>query len=80
MKNEKNGVVELECGQLPIDMTPPKRTLDDYRADYSYHLAVKLLDELRGNGDITDNEYAKCEHHFRAKYAPFLAEIMPENR
>ena len=36
-KNEKNQVVELECGRLPIDMTPPDRTLDDYRADYSYH-------------------------------------------
>lgn len=80
MKNEKNGVVELECGQLPIDMTPPERTLNDNRADYSYHLAVKLLDELLENGAITDKEYAKCERHFRAKYAPFLAEIMPENR
>jgi hypothetical protein len=76
-KNEKNQVVELECGHLPIDMTPPDRTLDDYRTDYCYHLAVKLLDELRENGDITDKEYAKCKHHFREKYAPFLAEIMP---
>jgi hypothetical protein len=32
------------------------------------------------NGDITDKEYAKCERHFRAKYAPILAEIMPEIR
>ena len=80
MKNEKNGVVELECGQLPIDMTPPERTLDDYRADYSYHLAVKLLDKINKNGDITDKEYAKCERHFRAKYALILAEIMPEIR
>ena len=79
-KNEKNQVVELECGRLPIDMTPPDRTLDDYRADYSYHLAVKLLDELRENGDITDKEYAKCELQLREKYAPFLAEIMPEIR
>jgi hypothetical protein len=70
----------LNADSLPIDMTPPERTLDDYRADYSYHLAVKLLDELRKNGDITDKEYAKCERHFRAKYAPILAEIMPEIR
>ncbi|MGN0363912.1 MAG: SHOCT domain-containing protein [Bilifractor sp.] len=80
MDNEKNNVVELGCGHLPIDMTPPERTLDDYRNDYCYRLAVKLLDELRDNGDITDKEYAKCEHHLRAKYIPIYAALLPDLR
>ena len=80
MDIEKNGVVELGCGKLPIDMALPERTLDDYRNDYCYRLAVKLLDELRDNGDITDKEYTKCEHHIRAKYSPILAALLPDIR
>lgn len=80
MKENNKGVVEFTCGHLPIDMTPPTRTIEDYENDYRYHLAVKLLDELRSNGDISDKEYEKCELHFREKYSPILGPLMPEIR
>ncbi len=55
---------------------PEPITQEQMQADFDYYLAQKMIEKMRENGLITDDEFNKITVVNRKKFSPYLAAIM----
>ena len=51
-------------------------TQEQLQGDFDYYIAQKMLEKLREQGLISDDEFNKITALNRRKFSPYLAEIM----
>lgn len=49
---------------------------EQLQGDFDYYIAQKMLEKLREQGLISDDEFNKITALNRRKFSPYLAEIM----
>ncbi len=55
---------------------PEPVTQEQLQGDFDYYIAQKMLEKLREQGLISDDEFNKITALNRRKFSPYLAEIM----
>lgn len=61
---------------VPFITKPEPVTQEQLQGDFDYYIAQKMLEKLREQGLISDDEFNKITALNRRKFSPYLAEIM----